>query len=412
MHSTKVITLLTSRQAFQNLAIIGGVTFTAIFCHGGSLELVRILNRVGAVSSLDTNSRLATMVVQQRLKRGIEPELEPNKFTVISVDNIDILQSHAMVSSLDATCSWHGTSIQCVQPLPLSATLTQNELFQVNSRKRALESPEVLPAPKRHQRTITEGSSPQSNAALPTGLLSFPHEGSLEDIDTTDYPSCPSSLTLASFHQSVKEGKSLTSLQKGLFHCVWLKDAQSRNQEITLPGIPSLINCVQALRDETEVSKVVYVDILSEIADCKSTLIKIIANLHRTFVKEMNQRWVFVVGDAKVYDAFYALRLRYRDHLKWLLPFPGDWHTLWNYQKVLMKIYSDAGLVQLAKEAGHRAETLTTLIQCSNFRRTHNLLFQAYTAFYRFFLHLYSNKHKHEQCGILFSVEGDSHQVL
>ena len=37
----------------------------AIICHGGSLELVRILNRVGAVASIDTNSRLATCIVEE-----------------------------------------------------------------------------------------------------------------------------------------------------------------------------------------------------------------------------------------------------------------------------------------------------------------------------------------------------------
>ena len=47
----------------------------AILCHGGSQELVRILNRVGAVASLETSHRLATLVVQQRIARGIQPEL-------------------------------------------------------------------------------------------------------------------------------------------------------------------------------------------------------------------------------------------------------------------------------------------------------------------------------------------------
>ena len=35
----------------------------AIQCHGGTQELIKILNRVGAVASIDTNQRLATQVV-------------------------------------------------------------------------------------------------------------------------------------------------------------------------------------------------------------------------------------------------------------------------------------------------------------------------------------------------------------
>ena len=43
-----------------------------ILCHGGSLQLVRIMNRVGAVVSIDTASRLATSVVSTRISRGIK----------------------------------------------------------------------------------------------------------------------------------------------------------------------------------------------------------------------------------------------------------------------------------------------------------------------------------------------------
>ncbi len=83
-----------------------------ILCHGGDQVLVQIMNGIGAVASLDTSNRLATHVVQTRLVKGIKPSLIPNALTIVSVDNIDILQPHAVVSSLDATQSWHGTSIQ------------------------------------------------------------------------------------------------------------------------------------------------------------------------------------------------------------------------------------------------------------------------------------------------------------
>ena len=74
-----------------------------ILCHGGSLELVRIMNRVGAVTSIDTASRLATSVVSTRISRGVKRELIPNRLSVVSIDNIDVLQVHAMVCSTDAT---------------------------------------------------------------------------------------------------------------------------------------------------------------------------------------------------------------------------------------------------------------------------------------------------------------------
>ena len=70
---------------------------------------------------------------------------------------------------------------------------------------------------------------------------------------------------------------------------------------------------------------------------------------------------------------------------------------LFNYQKALMKPYADAGLASLGKASGHRAETLTTLMQAKNFRRTHEFLLQTFEAFYRYFLSLYVAHLEHKE---------------
>lgn len=62
---------------------------------------------------------------------------------------------------------------------------------------------------------------------------------------------------------------------------------------------------------------------------------------------------------------------------------------LLNYQKVLMKPYGDAGLVSLAKESGYRAETLKSIKNATNFRRTHLFLLQCFEAHYKYFLFLF-----------------------
>lgn len=54
-----------------------------------------------------------------------------------------------------------------------------------------------------------------------------------------------------------------------------------------------------------------------------------------------------------------------------------------------MAAYSDAGLSALQKVSGHRVETLTSLVNCSNFRRTHNFLLHVFQAFYQYFISLY-----------------------
>ena len=112
----------------------------AVLCHGSTLELVRILNRIGAAASLDTVNRLATRVVQMRLTRGVKSDLQHHMFAAVSIDNIDILQPFSFVSSLDATRSWHGTSVQCVQPLPISGLLTSDDYYLQEPQKAEVAS--------------------------------------------------------------------------------------------------------------------------------------------------------------------------------------------------------------------------------------------------------------------------------
>ena len=90
----------------------------------------------------------------------------------------------------------------------------------------------------------------------------------------------------------------------------------------------------------------------------------------------------------KKFDVLQELSIEYGENLRWL-PIPGDWHILYNYQKVLIKPYGDAGLMSLAKVSGYRAETLKSLMSASNFRRTHLFLLQCFEAFYEFFLGMF-----------------------
>ena len=83
--------------------------------HGGSNELIKVLNRVGAIASLDTRDRAILPVIKKAQKSGI---LRPSAFTIYSFDNLDYLSSNATVYCGDQHRSWHGTSVQAVQPQP------------------------------------------------------------------------------------------------------------------------------------------------------------------------------------------------------------------------------------------------------------------------------------------------------
>ena len=79
-----------------------------------------ILNRFGAVACVNTHySFLKKLETEQQWL--LTKELHPNTFRVVSVDNIDIMQSHAQVYVDNPHRSWHGTSIQIVEPKPLLA---------------------------------------------------------------------------------------------------------------------------------------------------------------------------------------------------------------------------------------------------------------------------------------------------
>ena len=51
-----------------------------------------------------------------------------------------------------------------------------------------------------------------------------------------------------------------------------------------------------------------------------------------------------------------TFNILYMEKLNWVIPFPGDFHMLSNYQEVLMRIYWDAGLKDIAGESGYRLQ--------------------------------------------------------
>jgi hypothetical protein len=129
----------------------------------------------------------------------------------------------------------------------------------------------------------------------------------------------------------------------------------------------------------TEASTVLYLSIIDLHADTLEAM------LYKEYIETTSAKHLIVAGDAKTYLRLKELKQHLGSELEWLLPFIGDWHTLYNYQKTQIKVYLDAGLKELAMASGLRAETLTALAKASNFKRTHGFLMQVWEAFYQHF---------------------------
>ena len=65
------------------------------------------------------------------------------------------------------------------------------------------------------------------------------------------------------------------------------------------------------------------------------------------------------------------IKQQYKLAFQKLIVFPGDWHTLKNYQPEIMKVYYHVGLRAQAVSCGFRSSTFKSLEFCGNFKRTH-----------------------------------------
>lgn len=81
----------------------------------------------------------------------------------------------------------------------------------------------------------------------------------------------------------------------------------------------------------TEESRVVYLEVMDAVADCKDTMMTLLHSLHENLIEGRNMQWLVMEGDAKLYDILKSLKFEYCQALQWLFPYPSDFHLLMNY---------------------------------------------------------------------------------
>ena len=133
---------------------------------GGSTGLQQLLNHVGACASIDTHARYVQHRVQEKSKQGAMACYPATSFTAVSTDNLDFIHKYSRVYSGNQGCSWHGTTVQIVQPKPTTLVDTvphttselseldkgiTKRLYSTLSPNRSLRSP--CPKTARRRRT-------------------------------------------------------------------------------------------------------------------------------------------------------------------------------------------------------------------------------------------------------------------
>ncbi len=118
-------------------------------------------------------------------------------------------------------------------------------------------------------------------------------------------------------------------------------------------------------------------EVMDGVSDKKDTILEL---LHRFIKGQDHQDYLVIEGDQKLFEIFQELKHEYGKDLNWVIPMPEDWHMLMNYQKALMKPYSDAGFKELAKASGY---PIASIQACGQFERTHHFLMEVWEALFR-----------------------------
>ncbi len=99
------------------------------------------------------------------------------------------------------------------------------------------------------------------------------------------------------------EQSALDYLETDLFKSIALRAFVLSESSSPYPQLPSLVNCIRKQAADKGVSNVTYVEIISERAHSKPTLIGVISRVQKIFVQGLNQKYVTIIGDAKTYNS-------------------------------------------------------------------------------------------------------------
>ena len=296
---------------------------------GGSRKLITVFNQLGVTSSSDTHDRFVTGVASAQRDKTVWDNLPSNLFTAASVDNFDILQSHSAVYCDDQHRSYHGTTIQLVQPnpgrvcstqinIPLSITPSGENISigpctdmiatsAVATKRPTTHSSASSPhnlgkfGPKR-PRTLQARRLNERLASAPGGII----------IEATR--SHTPNLTMQGFSEGSGEKAVREIFESKMFtylytkHCLF--DAESKDQ--LLCDFKDIFEHVEC---GSEPSNIHYMELVDEKPDSSETMRNVSELLLCTASSEHQNGYVVLTGDGKTYEHLMEIKRLYGSSL-------------------------------------------------------------------------------------------------
>ena len=302
--------------------------------HGGSRQLIKVLNRLGACLANDTHDRLVTDVAEKQRAKPLWSELSQDVFTIASADNIDFLQSHAAVYSGDQSQSYHGTTIQVVQPVPSvkltatpSAICTPQITTCVSSCQSLVQATKRLCSSSPSNSPHQQGKSGPKRRRRTIAISPIKPANTIRQEETTPNQ-FHKQLKIERFFELESEIESKTRLHKEVFAYFLQKfTKQSSDLEEVLKPLREFILPTAAQLADHSPSLIYYLELLDENADSQETMTEV-SELVLEKLFSQNQKWVVLVGDGKTYEHLQKIKRLYGSAFDKLLIFPGDWHVL------------------------------------------------------------------------------------
>ncbi|CAC5395272.1 KIF4 [Mytilus coruscus] len=341
-----------------------------------STDCFNLLNKFCICVSKQTYERYQTQIVEERKSNSMNSS--KCQFQIASVDNINKRSSYSAVKSTDAHRGFDGTSIQLVIPKP-SIELLPEEKQQYLKGNIYLYGKDEYRSINLFQDNDSKVISLYKSIAILMNYGLLTSERDNDGICTSDIEKIMENcLTNTVMDQSLREilsdpyylsdenfsKVSKFSPDEHINHELYLFNTRREADLVDLAAVSFATGCYEQ-------------------CDNKDTVKHSLEILHQNLNVGQDINHLVVVGDGKTYDLLVKLKGEYGSELDWVLPFPGDWHILKNYQRMLMKLYLDAGLKDFI-EIFHQGATANSVIQAVNFDKTHNFLLQFWESLFRF----------------------------